>query len=217
MNMNKELHDTITFNDHAISIVTDDSILFSPDLPNAAIINNEILDLLKTDTAKTLTLLLDLVQKHEDEPFLASHLVETYRATNNEELAKQTIKNNYRKFPHFLISRCEFAALCLDENKIMEAAAALNYTFELTELYPKKSQFHLIEVITFQSLIARYFCALKDFNRAVACVEKLVEINKNIPIIESLQVNIIIETLKQHISPKNIEKLFTKHQSSSDQ
>lgn len=208
MNINKT---QATMNDHVFmscNIVNNDSILFNSDFSDAEKTNDEILHLLNTDPNKALESLLILTNKYDNEPILASHLVDAYRLTGNDDLANQVIRNNYRRFPHFSITRCEYAGLCLEENKIMEAAAALDYTFEITALYPKKSSFHIVEIITFQSLLTKYFCALKDFNRAISCIDRLVEIDEDIPVIQSLNTVVIFSLLKENLSMKNVTKLL---------
>jgi len=189
-------------------IVENDSALFSNDFSDAENINPEILKLLTTDSEKALELLLTLTKKHPDEPMLAYHLVDAYRRTNNNDLANQIIRNNYRRFPHFLMIRCDYVQLCLEEDKIMEAAAALDYKFDLMTLYPKKSDFHTAEVITFQSILVRYFCKMKDFNRAVIAFSELKAVNANLPPIKILQNFIVMSIMENNISYESLGLLF---------
>lgn len=195
-------------NNEAYYITTDSSILYSENFPNAQELNKEIETLLFTDQNKCIELLTSLIKTHPDEPILAYHLAYAYRKIGNDDFLNQIIENNYRKFPYFPVIRCDYVTKCLYEDRIMEAAAALNYTFYLPSLYPKRSHFHAVEILLFQSTITKYFCKIKDFERAVLCITQLQSINKAFPGINDLQNIITISILQEHLSTESIRNLL---------
>lgn len=189
-------------------IKNDSSLLFSAHFPEVEMIDSEINSLLSTDPGKCIELLLSLVKKYPDEPMLAYHLANAYQSSGDESFAKQIEEDNYRKFPYFSLIRCSYVDKCLQEGNVMQAAAALDYTFSLSDLYPKRSTFHTMEVVIFESTLIRYFCKIKDFERAVNCIARLRAMHKDIPILQDLQNTVVICILQQNLSPQGLNSLF---------
>ena len=206
------MHTTIekqTMNAHSQDrrIVVDKAILFN-NPGNVAEEHDAIMKLLETDPSQGAAQLELLYKKYDDEPLLGSHLTDFYQRLSKEEAANQMIKDNYRKFPLSIFSRCDYANLCIKEGHFIEAATAIEYTFDLAKLYPKRSHFHLLEVIEFQSLLVHYFCAIKNFGRAIASLSFLRTINKELPGIDRLRTIILTAALQETLSMQNIEELF---------
>lgn len=152
-----------------------------------------------------------LLKEFPDEPLLLDYLAAVYKAMENEEMYKQVIYNNYRQFPYFLFIRCSYADLCLQEKRHTEAAKAVEYRFNLADLYPKKELFHIMEIIVFESFLTRYFCALKEYNRAMSCIHNLYMINPSIPQIKELSLFVLSDVLDNHLSIQNMNNLLFKY------
>jgi hypothetical protein len=196
-----------TIHSDSRNIIVDKSVLFN-NPSNVIEEHDKIMKLLETNPEQAATHLESLYKKHSDEPIIASHLVDAYQRIKKEDAAHQLIKDNYRLFPLSIFARCDYAHLCLQEGHPMAAATAIEYTFDLAKLYPKRSEFHLLEVLEFQSLLVHYFCAIKDFNRAIASVASLKKIHKSLPGIDRLRTTIIVAALQETLSAQNIEELF---------
>src|SRR5438477_12686070 len=198
-----------TINVHAQGrhIVVDKALLFN-NPANIAEKYDAIMNLLETDRHEGTAQLELLYKKHDDEPMIASHLATSYQRLGREEAANQMVKDNYRRFPLSIFARCDYAHLCIEEGRFVEAATAIEYTFDLAKLYPKKSHFHVLEIMEFQSLLVHYFCAIKDFTRAIASISFLRTINKELPGIDRLKTTIITAALQETLSVQNIEELF---------
>jgi hypothetical protein len=192
----------------SISISEDNSLLLCNTTPEVVELQQTLMMLESADPLKAINIALDATKKYDDEPILAYHLATAAKKSGNNDLAKQIIDDNYRKFPFFLLIRCRYALKCLEEGKLIEAASTLAYTFDLKTLYPQRSLFHYGEIISFYALIVQYFCDLKDFDRAAGYLRDLISIDKNLPIISELRNIIVMSTLQQSISPTNIEAIF---------
>ena len=192
------------------TISKDDSLLFY-DNDNATIkkTHDEILFVSKTNPSQAIELTLTTTKKHPDEPIFAYHLERLYLDDKNHSFANQIAQDSYRRFPFYLLIRCRYALVCLSDNKLMEAASAVNYTFDLKSLYPDRTDFHFVEIITFYAFVVQYFCRLKDFNRAASYIAELVAVDKNLPVISQLSHLIFVDALEQTLSPDNIELLFS--------
>jgi hypothetical protein len=208
MQLNQQKAATNTAHHSEIRIVTDENLLFN----NTELVAQEYLKTLNSFTTpiEKIAKLEELVKKYHDEPALASHLASAYRDINDHEYADQIVRNNYRKFPLSIFARCDYATLCLEENRPAQAAAAIEYTFNLSNLYPKRSTFHLLEVIEFHRFLINYFCVIKDFNRAVHNLSLLQQIAEGLPLLDSLRSIIITAVLQENLSKDSLDKLFWK-------
>jgi hypothetical protein len=151
----------------------------------------------------------NLVKQYEDEPILASFLAGAHRKMGNDDFANQIVRDNYRKFPFSLFARCDYAYLCLNEDHPTQAAAALSYIFNLRQLYPKRSKFHILELLEFQRLVIHYFCAIKDFNRAITALIPLQSLHVDISNIKKVRSLIITKVLEENLSFKSLSTLFS--------
>jgi len=90
----------------------------------------------------------------------------------------------------------------------------MNYTFELTELYPEKSCFYVLEVILFNTILTKYFCAIGDFEQALLCIDTIEEIDNNFPNLENLETLVVCSIIAENIPQERLEKI-TSRQSKS--
>lgn len=189
-----------------IKIVADHALIFN-NPEGVAPRFFEVLSSSEMSPTESIAQLEKLIKEYNDEPILASHLATHYRRTGNHDYADQIVKNNYRRFPLSIFARCDYAMLCLEENRPTQAIAAIDYTFELVNLYPKRSQFHALEVIDFNGFLVHYFCVIKDFERAVYTLDLLQSFARDLPLLDSLRTVIITAILKENLSIESIKKL----------
>lgn len=191
------------------TVSEDDSLLFYSQNPELVTINKELLDLPKENAQQEIDTLQSIVKKYNDEPLFAYYLVNACYNANQKEVADQLVRNNYQRFPLSILARCTYAMLCLEENRPTEALAAIEYTFELEKLYPKRSVFHFTEIIAFYSFIVDYFCKLKDFNRAVHYVDTLAALtHPDMPLVLSMSDVILVNIVTQQLSPRHTSLLM---------
>ena len=89
---------------------------------------------------------------------------------------KQIIAENYQKNPKNLFARCNYARLCLAENKPDEVPKIFSNHVELKTLYPKRNQFHITEYTGLTSVICEYYIQKKQMEQAELLFAKLQEI-----------------------------------------
>jgi hypothetical protein len=209
MNMNNQQTTTpLHTSNNTYYLTNKDEVLFyETDCTELLAAHKNIVELLSTDAPKALEAALAATKKYNDEPLFAYLLSDAYRRTGNKELSDQVIMNNYRRFPLYPVLRCEYARICLLQNHITEAASAVNYTFDLHALYPKKSQFHILEMTLFQSFFVTYFCTLKNFNRALSYITTNQETGKHLSLTPDLGTMILFSILQENLEKNNIEKL----------
>lgn len=217
MNINSNYHTKdLPDNDESFYITNDFSLFYSASFPNRKETDEEIHLLLSTDINKCIELLTSLTKQYPDEPILAYYFAHAYAKTEKDEFRKQLEENNYRKFPHFPLIRYAYMDKCLSENKLMQAAAAIDYTFNIFNLYPKKPHFHLTEILLFQLTVARYFCKIKDFERAVFCITQLKRLNPRFPGITELQSIISVAIFQEHLSDESVHDLLSFEKENND-
>lgn len=186
------------------TVSEDDSLLFYSKEDELLAINKELLSIPKEDAQKEIDTLQSIVKKYNDEPLFAYYLVNAYYNANQKDIAEQLIRNNYQRFPLSLFARCTYATLCLDENRPTEALAAIEYSFDLEKIYPKRSVFHFTEIMAFYSFIVDYFCKIKDFNRAIHYIDTLSALtHPDIPLVLSMSDVVLMNILAQTLSPRH--------------
>jgi tetratricopeptide (TPR) repeat protein len=205
----------VTTTSPLFAISHDDSLLFCSNDLEIIKAHNELFLASKYNTENAIEIARQAINKYPDEPIFAYHLERLYLATEQEDMAHQVAEDNYRKFPLNLLIRSRYSITRLGTNKLLDAASAMAYTFDLSTLYPTKTTFHFVEIIAFYGFIVQYFCALKDFNRAASCIGELAAIDKKLPVIEQLSQLVIFESLAENLSHKNIELLLSHGQDTS--
>jgi hypothetical protein len=72
-------------------------------------------------------------------------------------------------------------------------------------LYPERSTFYLIEVITLAALCTKYFCALGDFKQADIHIEMIRQLDDEHPVIEILESYCFVRFLEKRIQEMSTE------------
>lgn len=176
-------------NDHVILVsydITFDAIEIFNRPKEQQAVSIMIYKMLKSNPAEAIKQLPPLIEKYPNDPILAGYLTVAYQCTKNEIMEKQTIIKNYQQFPDYLFARCSYAELCLKENRLSDAAHAINNKFNLKHLYPERSTFHVTEVIFHSSICAKYFCKMGNFDQADIFIDIIEQLDDEHPAIENL-------------------------------
>lgn len=210
MNINEQKISQYNHTQAPFTASEDDSLLFYSNDPELIALYKELIEIPKEEAQREVDMLQSIVTKHSDEPFFAYCLANAYSNSNQGEMANQLTKNNYRRFPLSLLARCDYASLCLDENRPTEAVAAIDYVFDLEKLYPNRSAFHQTEIMAFYSFLIRYSCVLKNFDRAVHYIETLSLLTTaDSPFIRSMSLIVMKNILEQKLSSERALLLLT--------
>ena len=162
---------------------------------------NQLSEIAETNGAEAIPRLLELIQKYPL-PLIYSCLAIAYGRVDPAK-QKQIIRENYEKNPKNLFARCNYARLCLAENKTDEIPEIFANHYELKTLYPKRTQFHITEYTALTSVMCEYYFKTSNIEQAEALFTKLEEI---IP--ESSETQLIKKLLQPTLWQRISKTLF---------
>jgi tetratricopeptide (TPR) repeat protein len=90
-------------------------------------------------------------------PILYNFLSIAYSTAGQIEQAEVVTKENYRQNPDDLFARVNYAEFCLAKGDYEKVAEIFEHKFDPKQLYPKRKEFHISEVINFMGIIGVYF------------------------------------------------------------
>lgn len=125
---------------------------------------NQISEIADVNGAEVIPRLLELVQSYPL-PLIYSCLAIAYGRVDPEK-QKQVIIENYQKNPKNIFARCNYARLCLADNKAGEIPQIFDNHLDLKTLYPKRNQFHFTEYTAFTSVMCHYYVTQNQLDQA---------------------------------------------------
>lgn len=131
---------------------------------------NIIFKLIEENPKQAIKELNDLANKYPRNPVILSMLATAYLSIDEQALHDKFRKENYQYNPKNIFARCEYAKMCLEQERFNEIPAIFNNTFNLELLYPEQTSFNPIEVILFYTTIGFYFIHSEQFVNAEICV-----------------------------------------------
>ncbi len=135
---------------------------------------NQLSEIAERNGAEAIPRLLELTQQYPL-PLIYSCLAIAYGRVDPEK-QKQVIRENYQKNPKNIFSRCNYARLCLAENKADEIPQIFDHYYELKTLYPKRNQFHITEFSALTSVMCEYYYQTDNQEEAQKLLTKLQEL-----------------------------------------
>ena len=135
---------------------------------------NKLSEIAETNGAEAIPRLLELIQQYPLS-LIYSCLAIAYARVDPAK-QKQIIAENYQINPKNLFSRCNYARLCLAENKADEIPKIFANHYELKTLYPKRNQFHITEYTALTSVACEYYFKTHNIEQAEELLIKLQEI-----------------------------------------
>ncbi len=132
---------------------------------------NQLSEIAEVNGAEAIPRLLELKENYPI-PLIYSCLAIAYGRVDPEK-QKQIINENYQKNPKNIFARCNYARLCLAENKPDEIPKIFHHHVELKTLYPRRKQFHITEYTALSSVICEYYFQTKQQEQAKELFAKL--------------------------------------------
>lgn len=160
---------------------------------------NKISEVAEINGAEVIPRLLELVQQYPL-PLIYSCLAIAYGRVDPEK-QKQIINENYHKNPKNIFARCNYARLCLADNKLDEIPIIFSSHFELKTLYPRRTQFHFTEFTALTSVACEYYDAIGEKKLAEERYAKLQEIAPESAETQLIK-NLLHPTFWQRVSKK---------------
>jgi hypothetical protein len=115
--------------------------------------------------------LVDAQKKWPGNPIIRNHLSNALLMLNELDLAEKLINETLVDFPDYLSAKIMKCNLLLEQGKLKEIAALLEGVKSLADFSPKRSKFHVTELINFYSLICLFHLRRGDLRDAYLCFQ----------------------------------------------
>lgn len=106
--------------------------------------------------------LTDFLKRYPTLPEALSLLTFNYIQRRKIKRADETITFNYKHNPDNLLAKINYADLCLRNKNTEEIKEIFEDQYDLRDLYPDKTTFHISEYRAFHILLAHYFYDTND-------------------------------------------------------
>jgi tetratricopeptide (TPR) repeat protein len=143
--------------------------------------------LLRQKPRETIPQLLPLIERYPDVPQLYNYLQSAYQLLHDRENAQRVLDEMLERFPDYLFGRIAYARDCLERGDLDKVSEIFEGKFDLKLLYPDRERFHVSEVLNFGSIMAWYFHAKGDHDRAEMYYNILQQIDPKHEMTESIK------------------------------
>ena len=126
----------------------------------------QIYYLLRQKPRETISQLLPLIERHPEVPQLYNYLQSAYQLLHDRENAQRILDEMLERFPDYLFGRIAYARDCLERGDLDKVVEIFEGKYDLKLLYPDRERFHISEVLNFDYIMAWYFHAKGDHDRA---------------------------------------------------
>ena len=120
-----------------------------------------------------------LVERYPDIGLLYNYLTSAYFLFGDMKNADKLAFEAYKKFPYYLFARLNYAQICLDKGEIEKIPDIFDNKFDLKLLYPKRSVFHVSEVMNFNYVMGMYFARIGKIDTAKVYYQVLKQIDSD--------------------------------------
>lgn len=128
-----------------------------------------------------------LIEQYPNVPSMYNFLYAAHHKLGEHAAAMTVLGTTLERFPDYLFARIALANECLSRGASNEIAAIFDDKFDLKLLYPERTQFHITEVLGFENLVARYFHALGDRERARQCYDRMCQVDPQHPATQQVE------------------------------
>lgn len=138
-------------------------------------------NLSQTQPLEAIPELVKWTKERPDLPVFYNYLSAAYSLAGQEAEAEEAIRDNYRRNPDYLFARLNYGELCLAQGNHDRIPELFDHKFDLKLLYPKRSRFHISEVLGFMGLMGAYFYDVGKRDMAQRYYEMLNELEPQDP------------------------------------
>ena len=86
------------------------------------------------------------------------------------------VREAYRRHPQYLFAKVNYANLCLQHGEIEKVPGIFHHAFDLKQLYPHRTRFHVSEFAGFAGVMCRYCCAIGEQDTALLSYQMLKQV-----------------------------------------
>jgi tetratricopeptide (TPR) repeat protein len=132
-------------------------------------------DLVLHDPRAAVTELRAWIER-EPVPMFYNWLSGAYSALGDVEGVQETVLENYRRNPHYLFARVNYAELCLRDGDLAGALEALGGSFDIRPLLGGRKRVHVSEVTAYFYIVGLYHIKAGDRDAAEKVYELMDEL-----------------------------------------
>lgn len=122
----------------------------------------------------------ELIEKNPKNPQLKNHLSTVYANSDNIQKAFEMTHWIVKEHPNYLFGKINLATEHYIKEDYEKMAEILGNTMLLQDLYPKRSIFHINEVLSFLLTTIKYFAGINDFDQAKIRLEILKDLDEGL-------------------------------------
>src|SRR5215475_13050008 len=123
---------------------------------------DDLYELAQHDPRQAIPELERLVTTYPHIPTFSNHLSIAYLAAGDQEKATALVREAYRRHPQYLFAKVNYANLCLQQGEIGKVPGIFDLAYDLQQLYPHRTRFHVSEFTGFAWVMCRYCCAIGE-------------------------------------------------------
>jgi len=123
---------------------------------------DDLYELAQRNPTQAIPELERLVTTYPNVPTFSNYLSIAYLAAGDREKTETCVREAYRRHPQYLFAKVNYANLCLQKGESDKIPGIFNHTFDLKQLYPHRTRFHVSEFTGFAWVMCRYFCAIGE-------------------------------------------------------
>jgi tetratricopeptide (TPR) repeat protein len=137
---------------------------------------DDLYELAQYDPTQAIPELERLMTTYPHIPTFSNHLSIAYLAAGDQEQATALVREAYRRHHQYLFAKVNYANLCLHQGEIGKIPGIFAHTFDLKQLYPHRTRFHVSEFTGFAGVMCRYFCAINERETAALYYQMLKQV-----------------------------------------
>jgi tetratricopeptide (TPR) repeat protein len=134
---------------------------------------DDLYELAQHDPTQAIPELQRLVTTYPHIPTFFNHLSIAYLAAGDQKKATTCVREAYHHHPQYLFAKVNYANLCLHQGAIEKIPGIFDHAFDLKQLYPHRTRFHVSEFTGFAWVMCRYFCAIGEQETAALYYQML--------------------------------------------
>jgi hypothetical protein len=128
-----------------------------------------------------------LIQKHPEQPLLFSLLYMVAVTIDDMNLAHDTAKQMYARFPASTDAFMHYATMSFEHDELDTVEKLLNGKYMLADHFPERKEFRYTEMISFWSVVGEYFIRKGDADQAKLYLDKIKQLDPESNLIEGLE------------------------------
>ena len=118
---------------------------------------NTLHDLALTGTQKAIDEVQVYIDKYPDVPQLYNYLYVAFSSAGEMEKGMDVIRTSINKFPDYLFAKLAYAKDCLEKGELDKIPEIFDGKYDISLLYPGRKKFHVLELLSFNFVLAVYF------------------------------------------------------------